>query len=65
MCPAGDENNRRWPTTARLIAHTASKLIFDTMSEASKHGKTMHCGDGLNRTVYPLIPIATLDLEEQ
>ena len=35
------------------------------MSEASKHGKTMHCGDGMSRTIYPLIPIATLDLEEQ
>ena len=35
------------------------------MSEASKHGKTMHCGDGMSWTIYPLIPIATLDLEEQ
>ncbi|KIM20907.1 hypothetical protein M408DRAFT_29979 [Serendipita vermifera MAFF 305830] len=63
--PAGDENNPRWAALSRKIYHKSCELVFESLSLASKIGKTMYCGDGIERTIYPLICIANLDFEEQ
>jgi hypothetical protein len=63
--PAGEEDNPRWPNTARLVFHKAMELIFEPLASASRYGKGCLCGDELERVIYPRAAIASQDLEEQ
>jgi hypothetical protein len=63
--PAGEEDNPRWPNTARLVFHRAMQLIFEPLAVASRYGKGCLCGDDLERVLYPRAAIASQDLEEQ
>jgi hypothetical protein len=54
-----------WPRKAREIYHIAMSYILKPFTEACERGRTIHCGDGIRKSIFPRFPIITQDLMEQ
>ena len=49
----------------RVVWHEAFYEVLATISEPSRTGQHVGCGDGVNRHVFPAILILSADFEEQ
>ncbi|KAG8788672.1 hypothetical protein FRC15_002829 [Serendipita sp. 397] len=63
--PAGENEDKNWPTTMRKVYHKALEIALEPFKEASKSGTWTYCGDGTLRRVFPSFLIINQDLLEQ
>ena len=59
------KKNREWVDFKKVIWHACFRKMFESISEYSKTGCWVKCGDGVERQIFPRILILSADFEEQ
>ncbi len=63
--PASETQKRGWKTHKATIYHHAMGIILQDIIAHSHTGFVVICGDGIQRTLYPCVPIESADYEEE
>ncbi|KDQ33978.1 hypothetical protein PLEOSDRAFT_1033035, partial [Pleurotus ostreatus PC15] len=62
--PASETHKRKWKNHKAIIYHRAMEIILQDIINHSHTGFAVICGDGIQRTLYPCIPVKSADYEE-
>ena len=62
---AGESGKAGYVDFKRVVWHEAFYEVLATISELSRTGQHVKCGDGIDRHVFPAILILSADYEEQ